>query len=53
MVSGILKPPHDIQAIQRFETIVDLGPGALLVSVDFAFTVIGTTAGAIDQAFVA
>ena len=52
MIAGFLVFAHGIKPPQFFEPVIDQGPDAVLVDVNFAFAVVGTTAGPVDQTFV-
>jgi len=53
MIAGFLVFAHRFQAPQFLEPVIYQGPDAVLVDVDFAFAVVGSSAGAVDQALVA
>ena len=53
MIAGFLVFAHGIKPPQFFEPVIDQGPDAVLVDVNFAFAVIGSPAGTVDQSFVA
>ena len=52
VIAGLLIFSHGIHTIQFPEPVVYQGPDTILVDIDFAFSVIGTAAGSVDQAFV-
>ena len=52
VIAGFLISSHGIQSLQFLEAIINQGPDAVFGHVNFAFTVVGSAAGPVDQAFV-
>ena len=52
MIARLLIFSHGIQPPQFLETVINQCPDAIFSDINFAFAVVGSTAGAVDQAFV-
>src|SRR3990172_4296941 len=44
---------HEVKPAELFQFVVDEGPDAVLVGINFTFTLVGAAAGAVDKALVA
>jgi len=45
--------PHQIKPTLLFQTLIDKGPGAILVLVNFTLAIIGPTTGSVQKVLVA